>query len=353
MGRAVAIVAALVIIAAALVFILRHVPAASVPATPSSPTASATFDLAVKKAKPAPARDGGTRSATVLTAAWGSGAGQLGRRADAESVTEGPMSFLPTANGFVILDNVNQRLARFDAHGKPLPAIALPSAAAQDVARGPRDSLAVLDRLREKSLTLFAADGKQLLAVPLVGGGIEEPGGVTGVFSDGKGDDYIENAHASWLRLVDAAGNADAARTPAPGRPTRDGRFVNAAIADRNAGTARVQLFDAGGQAAWAVDVGFGAPIMYIALLDSDAAGDLFIAAHTGHEATTAPFKIEDETLCAIALSPSGDELGRLTLPAPPPAEEAFRDLAVGDDGTLYWMRRTPAGVQLESYRLF
>ena len=41
----------------------------------------------------------------------------------------------------------------------------------------------------------------------------------------------------------------------------------------------------------------------------------------------------------------------QLSAPAPPPREEAFRDLAVGDDGTIYWMQRTPGGVVLEAYR--
>jgi hypothetical protein len=41
-----------------------------------------------------------------------------------------------------------------------------------------------------------------------------------------------------------------------------------------------------------------------------------------------------------------------MTLPAPPPREESFRDLYVGDDGTIYWMRRTATGVVVEAYRL-
>src|SRR5207248_8899371 len=103
--------------------------------------------------------------------------------------------------------------------------------------------------------------------------GIPEAGGVTGVFSDGDGDLYVEREHGAWLRLVDGNGNLDATRRAAPGRPTRDGRFVAAAIADRAAGTARVQLFNRDGSAAWSELVDFAGPIMFIALLDSDAAG--------------------------------------------------------------------------------
>jgi len=91
---------------------------------------------------------------------------------------------------------------------------------------------------------------------------------------------------------------------------------------------------------------------MFLALLDADAAGEVFVAAHTGHESRTPPFRIEDESLTVVKLTRDGAPAGRLTLPAPPPREEAFRDLYVGDDGTVYWMRRTAAGVVIEAYRL-
>jgi hypothetical protein len=91
---------------------------------------------------------------------------------------------------------------------------------------------------------------------------------------------------------------------------------------------------------------------MFLALLDGDASGRVYIGAHTGHEAAAPPYAITDETLVVVALAADGSEAGRLTLPAPPPSEAAFRDLYVGDDGTIYWMRRTPAGVVIEAYRI-
>jgi hypothetical protein len=263
------------------------------------------------------------------------------------------MSFVVDKSGVIVLDNVNGRLARFDRQAKPLAPIALPNDAAQDLARAPHDGVAVLDRLRDKSLTLYDSDGKKGVSVPLVGPGIDDAGGVTGLFADRDGDLYVEREHGAWLRLVDASGASDGTRRPAPGRPTRDGHFVTAAIADRQAGSARVQLFNSDGTTAWSEMVNLGGPIMFIALLDSDAAGDLFIAAHIGHESPTPPYRIADETLTAVALSATGAELGRMSVPAPPPVEEAFRDLYVGDDGTLYWMQRGFAGVEIVAYRLF
>jgi hypothetical protein len=62
------------------------------------------------------------------------------------------------------------------------------------------------------------------------------------------------------------------------------------------------------------------------------------------------PSTIVDGRVAAI------DDDGR-TLPsqldvdAPPPREEALLDLSVGDDGSIYWMRRTPDGVVIETCR--
>ncbi|MDB4965839.1 MAG: uncharacterized protein JWN44_1528 [Myxococcales bacterium] len=311
--------------------------------TPPATTPPAHGDLGASSA----------RARVILSAPWGSAAGQLGHRADPESVTEGPMSFFVDGHGVLVLDNVNKRLARFDAAGRPRTPIALDTEAAQDVARGVHDRIAVLDRLRDKRVSIYDADGRALNQVPLAGTGLAEPAAVSGLFSDDKGNLWAERAHGAWLRLADATGAIDHARPSAPGRPTRDGRFVAAAISDRTAGRAKVRVYaDGENPPVWETTVDFAAPLMFLALLDADAAGEVFVAAHTGHESKTPPFRIEDESLTLVKLGRDGAIAGRMTVPAAPPREEAFRDLYVGDDGTVYWMRRTVAGVVIEAYRL-
>ena len=299
-------------------------------------------------------RDGGTapHARVILSAPWGAGAGQLGHRNDPESLTEGPMSFFVDGRGAVVLDNVNRRVARFDAHGQPLPPIALDTDAAQDLARG-KDRIAVLDRLHDKRVTVYDESGAARATLPLAAAGLANGAAATGIFADGDGALYVEREHGAWIRLADTDGKPDAARTSAPGRPTRTGKFVAAAIVDRAAGRARVALNDdIRGDLVWQTTVDFGAPLMFLALLDGDAAGRIYVGAHTGHESAQPPYAIADETLVIIALTPDGNEAGRITLPAPPPREESFRDLYVGDDGTIYWMRRTAAGVVVEAYRI-
>lgn len=325
--------------------------------TASSPAPSAAT-ATTPSAPPRPPSSGGSvapaaaTSSVVLRASWGSGPGQLGRRGDPESVHEGPMSLIVDGRGLVVLDNVNQRLVRFDPHGKPLGTVAIGSEAAQDLTRGARDRLAVLDRLRDKRVTLYDGDGQARARLPLVGAGVSEPAAVTGLFGDRDGELWIEREHAAWLHLADAEGRADPARRPAPGRPMRDGRFVAAAIVDRDAGRARVRVFNIDGTPAWDAFVEVGAPLLFIALVDGDAAGAVYLGAHTGRESASPPYRIGDEALTLVALGRDGAERARLRLPAPPPREESFRDLYVGDDGTIYWLRRTDAGVVVEAYRL-
>jgi len=323
-------------------------PSANAPVVPPSPAPGRPVATPPVKPLPAP------RSPTVVVrAAWGRGPGQLGRRADPESVTEGPMSFFADGAGLTVLDNVNARLVRFDRQGRPLATVALPGGeAAQDVARVAADRTAVLDRLRAKNVLLLADDGRALATAPLGGAGIDEPGGVTGVFADRAGRVYAEREHGAWLGLLDAGGAALPSRPALPGRPTRDGGYVSAALADRAAGTVAVRRFGADGAPVWDTVVDFGAPLLFIALLDADAAGVVYVAVHTGHERSSAPYDIVDETLRIAAIDTDGRaHAAELSLPAPPPREEAFRDLSVGDDGTIYWMRRTPGGVVIEAYR--
>ena len=359
-ARAALVVVAVALVVAALAWLLARrlhpaKPASSTPPAATVPASGhASPDFATPAAAPTRADGGATKHARVfLSAPWGEGAGQLGHRSDPESLAVGPMSFFVDGHGAVILDGVNRRLARFDARGKPLPPIALDNDAAQDLARA-GDRIAVLDRLHDKRVTLYDTDGSVRATLPLAAAGLADGAAATGVFADRDGDLYVEREHAAWLPLADAGGAPAPVSATAPGRPTRDGRFVAAAIADRAAGRATVTLYPAAAApAAWQTIVDCGAPLMFLALLDSDAQGRIYLGAHTGREAPSPPYAIVDESLTVVALDGGdGHELGRFTLPAPPAHEEAFRDLYVGDDGTIYWMRRTAAGVVVEAYRI-
>src|SRR6185436_18262298 len=159
--------------------------------------------------------------------------------------------------------------------------------------------------------------------------------------------------HSQLVRIAFAAAHSDAERPTAPGRPSRDGRqYLSAAIADRAAGTALVRGLLENGDPRWQELVSLGAPLLYLSLLDSDGAGNVYLAGHTGRESPQPPYPIVDEKLIIIGLGPEGAPRGLIELPAAPPAAESFRELAIGDDGTIYRMMLGEGGVVIETYRL-
>jgi hypothetical protein len=290
----------------------------------------------------------------VLRAAWGSGPGQIGRRRNPESVAEGPMSFTVDRRGRVlILDQVNHRVQPFGPDGRPLPPIAVNDDAVEDLVVGKNEKVLVLDRLSQKNVQLYGEDGRPAGEVGLIGREIPEGGVVTGLYTDAEGDIYAERAHRLLVRLADQDGNGSSDRPTLPGRPTRDGRlYLNGAIADRAAGAVVVRAFERDGTLAWEAPLSLGAPVVLIALLDSDAAGSVYFGAIVGRESAAPPYRVVDPELILRALTPDGRERGALVLPWVPAEEESFRELTVGDDGTIYRMRRTAEGVVVERYRI-
>jgi hypothetical protein len=252
-----------------------------------------------------------------------------------------------------VLDEVNHRVARFSKSGAPLPPVAVGGDTAQDLALGRHGEIALLDRLGEKNLQLFSPDGAPIGDVNLVGKGLPEAGGTTGLFSDRDGNFWVEREHTTLVRVALADGTSDAERPTAPGRPSRDGRqWLSGAIADRAAGTALVRGLDADGNVRWQELVSLGGPILYLTLLDSDGAGNVYLAGHTGRESAQPPYPLVGEELVIVGLGPEGAPRGMLALPASPPAAESYRELAIGDDGTIYRMVLTAGGVVVETYRL-
>jgi hypothetical protein len=297
------------------------------------------------------------RSATahvLVRAGWGAGPGQLGKKIESESAPEGPMSLTVDGHGnLYVLDEINHRVERWSKSGTPLQPISVGGDTAQDLALGKNGSVALLDRLGERNLQLYSADGKPLGEVNLVGKHLPESGGTTGLFTDRDGNFWVEREHQELVRVADANGNSDPDRPTAPGRPTRDGRwYLSGAIADRSSGAVRIRAVGSDGQPAWEVTVSLGAPILYLSLLDSDASGNVYLGGHVGRASAQPPYPIVDEQLVIVGLSPDGAARGMIALPAAPPAAELFRELAVGDDGTLYRMVLGASGVTVETYHL-
>jgi hypothetical protein len=323
-------------------------PPTTLPPVAAPPVATPSPSPSVARLPPRRA----AKSHALVQAGWGDGPGQLGRKTAHESAPEGPMSLTVDKSGnLYVLDEINQRIQRWSKSGAPLPPIPVSGDTAQDLALGKRGSVALLDRLGERNLLLVSADGKPLGEVGLVGKHIPEGGGTTGLFTDDSGNFYVEYEHQAMVRVADSDGNSDADRPTVPGRPSRDGRiFLAAQLADRAGGTALVRGLDAAGNPLWQSLVSLGGPLLYLTLLDSDADGNVYLAGHTADSSPQPPYALVNEQLVIVSLSPSGAPRGLMALPASPPVAENFRELAVGDDGTIYRMILGESGVTVETY---
>jgi hypothetical protein len=288
----------------------------------------------------------------VVSGKWGSQPGQFGRRADPESNPEGPMAIVAGARGEIdVVDQINRRVQRF-RDGKPVGAISLGGDTVQDAAAGKDGRLLLLDRLADRNVQVYGADGKLQNELSLQGKGVPEGGAVTGVFANDDGV-YVERGHDELVRIADASGAPDPDRPTLAGRPTRDGHLLlKAQLTDRAHGELVLQAFDrATGQPQWSQPVSLGAMILHIITVDSDRAGEAFLAADLGRESPSPPYQILDERVVILRFAPGGTPSGSITVPPFGSADETFRPITVDDDGTVLVMTSGPQGLTVTRYQ--
>ncbi|MHB8877402.1 MAG: hypothetical protein ACYC8T_27230, partial [Myxococcaceae bacterium] len=187
--------------------------------------------------------------------------------------------------------------------------------------------------------------------LPLEGKGIEEGGGVTGVFVDGK-DVYVEREHGELVRIGDTAGKADPERPEIPGRPTRDGlSYLTAGLTDAQAGrlyvssTVRETL-----EHRFTRELRMGLPLYSLVLLDTDRSGVIYLGM-LGEVPTGNADKPVRPAIILACLDPlDGRPLGKVELPANTSADETFRELTVFDEGGVLYAQRSEEGMTLQRY---
>lgn len=295
-------------------------------------------------AAPEPAPEG---PEVVFSSPWGGETlDQVGRARPSEANPEGPMSFAVDGKGRVyVLDQVNGRIVRRGADGKPEIAIPIEAQAAQDVAVAEDGSAAVLDRFANKSVTLYDENGAKVGELPLKGEGLEETGLVTGVFVDGN-DVYVEKEHGPLIKIGDKSGAPADEQTEIPGRPSRDGlSFLKAGVIDPPLGRVFVSSVErATMQHRFTRELRLEAPVQAIVLLDSDKSGMIYFAAQVERGPG-------DEVVFLTCLEPlKGIPVGTAVMPANTLPEETFRDLVVLDEGGVIYSLRTEAGVSYQRY---
>ena len=278
----------------------------------------------------------------ILTAKWGSGNTELGRERPQEGNAEGPMSLAFAGDDLLVLDQVNGRLSRFDKNGRSKGTTRAPNTV-QDVAVGADGSVAMLDKLVGKTVTLTDASGSKVGELPLTPKA-SEPGLVTGVVVDGK-NVYVEKEHGALVPIGTIDGQpppSDA--TDLMGRPTKDGALlVTAGITSKREGKAHVNAVDRKTTSLrFARSVSFPRPSHAIVMLDSDSQGTIYLGVATGDPS-------EANIAC---LDPNdGHVVGRVVLPLSRTPEESFRDFTVANDGTIAYALRTEESVEYRTAR--
>jgi hypothetical protein len=283
----------------------------------------------------------------VFQATWGgSRMDQVGRSRPEEGNPEAPMSLSMDGKGrMYVLDQVNGRVVRIGADGKPEGVIPLKQQeAAQDVAVTDDGKAAVLDRFSSKSVVMYDEKGNALGEIPLEGEGLEEPGLATGIFVDGK-DVYVEKEHGPLLRIGTTDGQPAADRGEIPGRPTRDGlSFIKAGLTDAMEGRMFVVSTDrATLKHKFTREIKQGTEIRAILMLDSDKAGTIYLATQLVSNGT--------ESVNLQCLEPlKGYPVGSAQLPVNTMPEETFRDMTVLDEGGVIYAVRSESGVAYQKY---
>ena len=275
---------------------------------------------------------------TLLSAAWGSGPGQLGHVRPHEANPEGPKSFALTAEGFAVLDQVNERVVRFDARGNPLGSVRVP-ATTDDLAVTKDGSMALLDRLVGKSVRVLDPQGRPLAEYSLEAAGIRTPGTTSGVFVEGD-QVYVERNHGALVPLGTLDGRPPGGNELS-GRPSKDGALlVSAGEIAAPRGQIYLNVFERAKQSLlFTRKIGLGAPVHQLVLLDTDARGTVYVGAWIVRAGEG------DAVLVSCFASSDGRDLGQALLRVNEAPEESFRDFAVDADGTIVYALRGEHGV--------
>ena len=299
----------------------------------------ATIGLAASQAHVAPAEFPPKPWASL---AWDQ---EVGRIQGNESDSEGPKAFAVDPDGGVLLlDQVNQRILRFDASGARAGEIGLPASTFDDVEQYEGRAVLALDRLVGKRLLVLDPKGAVLVDVAVEGRGIERAGLITAMLPRPDGV-WLEVQHRHSVKVLDRD-LAPCERQVVVGRPIVNGRSLHAALDDRGgvklSTRARNERREGG-----EVTLVAQSPIRRIVWSDADPAGRIHVVLHEAEFATVSPYRVKSERYWMVELDEQLREVQRVASPWVLTEYDQRVEFRVGRDGRLWQMALTPQGVQI------
>jgi hypothetical protein len=281
----------------------------------------------------------------VLSVPWGSGGSALGGLDGAEGASEGPMSFALAHNGdLVVLDQINERLARFDGAGNFVGELKIPAPTFQELEILDDGHVVLLDRLARAQLLVLDAGGNEVRAVDVVGAGIPEGGGVTGMFAEDDGI-WLEFGHLQRVRLLDAK-LAPCPRTVRRGRAHSASTEVLAGIDGH--GGAQLWLEDeASGSILAQASVQTGQYLDRVIWVQTDASGDVHALFHLLELDPVDPRKVTFDGVLGVRFDHTLQEIASYRSSFTIQIWEQFREFRIAGDGTVYQMAFDDHGVRI------
>ena len=279
----------------------------------------------------------------ILELGWGAGPREVARHHGNEGASEGPMSFHVDGQGGVyVLDQVNQRVVEHRPGGA-VKEYYLPSDTYQDLAVAPGGEVLVLDRLRRSSLLLLAPDGSYLDEVGVLGPGIPEGGGITGLLLREDGV-WIEYGHTHSVRVLDHR-LLPCTREIWPGRPLDDSGSMGAKLNGLGGAELWIQEHPTGMEMAWR-ELFMSRDIRRIVWLDATPRGEVVAVFHLLEREPLSPWRVIHEETAGVVLDPALNLVAELRTPYVINEFEQFREFFVSASGSVYQMAFSQNGVK-------
>jgi len=299
----------------------------------------------------------------ILTARWGSGPGELGKKDGSEGASLGPMSFAFGPDGTIyVLDQVNGRVAVFrpvagggvsEPPGGPGNApflfdrfISLPGTTFEEIEVGADGRILLLDRLVREALVIFDPRTRETEELSVLGAGIPEGGGVMAVLvrEDGVWLDY---GRVHSVRVLDPRWNP-CERKIVLGRPMR-GAEGTVEVSLGVGGGADVR-YERKGDGPLSVFVQDDVPIGRLIELADGPGGAVLLVYHCWRWAEDGD-RIERQEVRGRWFSPDGKPTVAFSSPYTLTEWEQFREFRLLPDGSVVQMAFTPDGVKLLKWR--